>query len=158
MSDEILRISGEVAAPQAMTFEQLSKLSAEHQIPDVSQLEPSRSGTAVWLRGILEAVGATENAKFLGLHSSHDNFHASIPLAEVRERGFVIYQLNGEPLPREKGGPVRFYIPDHAQCNTEEIDECANVKFVDHIELTAEKGFDNRPEDEDEHAKLHENQ
>ena len=158
MSDEILRISGEVAAPQAMTFEQLSKLSAGHQIPDVSQLEPSRSGTAVWLRGILEAVGATENAKFLGLHSSHDNFHASIPLAEVRERGFVIYQLNGEPLPREKGGPVRFYIPDHAQCNTEEIDECANVKFVDHIELTAEKGFDNRPEDEDEHAKLHENQ
>ena len=38
----------------------------------------------------------------------------------------------------------------------DDIDECANVKFLDHIEFTAERGFDNRPEDEDEHAALHE--
>lgn len=155
MSDVILRVSGEVASPQAMTYEDLASLNAEFQIPDVSEFAPSRNGRAVWLQGILDAAGATERAKFLGLHSSHDNFHASIPLTEVRERGFVIYQCNGEPLPREKGGPARFFIRDHAQCKTDEIDECANVKFVDHIELTAEKGFDNRPEDEDEHAKLH---
>lgn len=155
MSNEIVRISGEVTSPQAMTYEQLSSLNAKHQIPDVSELEPSRIGAAVWLRGILEVVGATEKAKFLGLHSSHDNFHASIPLADVRERGFVIYQLNGEPLTREKGGPVRFYILGHAQCKMDEIDACANVKFIDHIELTAEKGFDNRQGDEIEYPKLH---
>lgn len=155
MANPILRVSGEVETDVELTYHDLSELADEYQIADVSKLDPSRSGAAVWLEGILRAAGATDAAKFLGLHSSHDNFHASIPLAEVRERGFVIYQLDGEPLPRDKGGPVRFYIPDHASCNTEEIDECANVKFVDHIELTSAKGFDNRPEDEDEHAKLH---
>ena len=42
--------------------------------------------------------------------------------------------------------------------NVDDIDECANVKFLDHIELTAERGFDNRPEDEEEHARLHREQ
>ena len=157
MSTVVLRVSGSVGTAREFSFDQLAEIRDEHQIADVSKLEPSRAGKAVWLEGILEAVEVQDSAKFLGLHSSHDNFHASIPLAEVRKRGFVIYGLEGQPLPREKGGPVRFFIPDHASCNTDEIDECANVKFVDHIELTIEKGFDNRPEDEDEHAKLHEN-
>lgn len=151
----VLRVSGEVDQPQEFTFEQLAEIDSKFQIPDVSTLEPSRAGGAVWLEGILHAVGTKSAAAFLGLHSSHDNFHASIPLADVRERGFIIYRIGDTPLPQEKGGPVRFYIPDHASCKTDEIDECANVKFVDHIEFTKEKGFDNRPEDEDEHAKLH---
>ena len=158
MSEEILKITGEVANPRALSYGDLTAIQSEHQIPDVSQVEPSRTGGAVWLEGLLKEVGVTDRAQFLGLHSSYDDFHASIPLAEVRSRGFVIYQMNGESLPREKGGPVRFFIRDHASCKTDEVDECANVKFVDHIELTAEKGYDNRPEDEDEHEKLHERQ
>lgn len=155
MSGEILRISGEVESSQHLSLDDLRNLPNEVQIPDVSAIDSSRVGTAVWLKGLLAAVNVKDSASFLGLHSAHDNFHASIPLADVLERSFVIYELDGQALPREKGGPVRFYIPDHANCNTAEIDECANVKFVDHIELTATKGFDNRPEDEDEHAKLH---
>jgi DMSO/TMAO reductase YedYZ molybdopterin-dependent catalytic subunit len=154
----ILKIDGEVASPRDFTFRQLSEVDHRYQLVDVSSVDPSRHGDAVRLEGLLEAVGARESAKFLGLHSSHDNFHASIPLTEVRDRGFVIYRLDGRPLPLEKGGPARFYIPDHASCKTDEIDECANVKFVDHIELTAEKGFDNRPQDEVEHAKLHDHE
>lgn len=152
MAVTILRVSGEVTSPQSMSFDDLSNLNEEFQIADVSQVDPSRQGAGVWLRGILEVTGATDRARFLGLHSSHDDFHASVSLAEVRERGLIIYKLDGQSLPREKGGPVRFYIPNHAQCKTDEIDACANVKFVDHIELTAEKGFDNRRGDEDEHA------
>lgn len=155
MAESILKVTGEAARPRSFSYEELKQIDPEFQIEDVSKLDDSRAGRAVWLKGILASVEVAESAKFLGLHSSHDNFHASIPLGEVRDRGFVIYELNGSPLPREKGGPVRFFIPDHASCNTDEIDECANVKFVDHIELTAEKGFDNRPEDEEEHAKLH---
>ena len=155
MSGEILRISGEVETGQHLSLDDLRNLPSDVQIPDVSAIDSSRAGTAVWLKGLLAVAKLKDSAKFLGLHSDHDNFHASIPLAEVLDRGFVIYAMDGEALPREKGGPIRFYIPDHASCNTEEIDECANVKFVDHIELTASKGFDNRPEDEEEHAKLH---
>ena len=153
MSADILKVTGEVASPRSFSVEQLAELDARHQIPDVSKLEPSRSGEAVWLEGILESVGVSASARYLGVHSDWDNFHASIPLEEVRDRGLLIYCMDGQPVPREKGGPLRFFIPGHASCNTAEVDACANVKFVERIELTAEKGFDNRPKDE--HANLH---
>ena len=57
-----------------------------------------------------------------------------------------------------KGGPTRFIIRDHAACHADEIDECANVKFLDRIEFTIDKGFDNRPSDDEQHAKLHQDQ
>ncbi len=89
------------------------------------------------------------------MHASNDDFHASIPLDSVRERAILIYRVNGQPLPQSAGGPLRFYIPDFAACRTAEVDECANVKFVDRIELSFERGQDNRPQDEQSHAKIH---
>ena len=151
----LLKIDGEVEFPASLTFADLAAIRAEHQAVDVSRLAPKRQGDAVKLAGLLALVRAKPVAKYLGLHSSIDNFHASIPLDVVRDRGLVIYRLDGRPLPLKAGGPVRFFIPDHAACHTHEIDECANVKFVDHIELTATKGFDNRPLDEQSHAELH---
>ncbi len=151
----ILRIDGAVKQPRELTYQDLVDLDAEYQIVDVSRIDPKRPGDAVALHGLLKLVQASDAANYIGLHGSLDNFHASIPLAPVRDRAFLIYRLNGQPLDIKSGGPVRFYIPDHAACHTDEIDECANVKFVDHIELTVERGFDNRPSDEEEHAKLH---
>ena len=156
--ETILKTTGEVGASRDFTYQDLRDLPSEHQIPDFKTIDPNRGGVALKLQAILEAVKVNDEAKFLGLHSSHDDFHASIPLEEVRERGYVIYGLDDSPLPQAKGGPVRFFIPDHAQCNTEDIDECANVKFVDHMEFTSTRGFDNRPTDEEEHAKLHEHE
>ena len=144
MSDVILKVSGEVVNPRTFSVGDLAGLEEQYQIRDVRKVESTRAGEAIWLEGILNAVGVNSSARFLGLHSSWDNFHASIPLEEVRGRGLVIYRLNGLPLAREKGGPVRFFIPGHASCNQAELDACANVKFVDHIELTAEKGVDTR--------------
>ena len=158
MSSVLLKVSGEVDQPSEWTFEQLRDIGGEHQITDVSQYDVKRAGGAVKLAGLLGLVGAKPSASYLGLHSSADNFHASIPLEPVRDRAFLIYQVNDQPLDASAGGPLRFFVPDHAACHTDEIDECANVKFVDHIELTAEKGFDNRPEDEDEHEELHRKQ
>ena len=157
MSNEnVLRIDGEVETSRELTFADLAAIDAKHQVLDVSQFDPKRRGDAVKLTGLLELVGAKPSASYIGLHGTLDNFHASIPLAPVRNRAFLIYRLDGAPLDAKAGGPFRFYIPDHASCHTDEIDECANVKFVDHIELTAERGFDNRPNDDEEHAKLHE--
>ena len=152
----LLTVSGEVETERGFDYRDLRQIAAEFQVEDFATIVPNRSGVALKLQGLLEAVRVNKDANFLGLHSSHDDFHASIPLAEIRERGYVIYGVNDAPLPREKGGPIRFFIPDHAQCKTEEVDECANVKYVDHMELTRSRGFDNRPTDEDEHAKLHE--
>jgi len=151
----ILKITGEVDSPQSLSYDDLAAIDQQHQIADVSSVAPNRQGAAIQLAGLMALANVKPGAAFLGLHSSSDNFHASIPLAPVLEKGILIYQLNGESLPQSKGGPVRFFIPDHAACHTDEIDECANLKFVDHIEFTTEKGFDNRPEDDEEHEHLH---
>jgi len=151
----MLTISGEVAQPRKLEFADLAAIGAEHQVADVSRIVPGRKGDAVRFAGILQLVQPNSTARYLGLHSSTDNFHASIPLAAVADRALVIYRLEGQPLPAKAGGPIRFFIPDFAACHTDEIDECANVKFVDRIELTAEKGFDNRPHDGAEHEALH---
>ena len=151
----MLTIAGEVAQPRTLTFADLAAIDAMYQVADVSRLVPGRKGDAVRLDGILKLVQPRGSVKYLGLHSSADDFHASIPLAAVADRALVIYRLDGQPLPAKAGGPVRFFIPDFAACHTEEIDECANVKFVDRIELTAEKGFDNRPHDGESHEALH---
>lgn len=151
----MLTITGHVESPRAFTFTDLAAVDARHQVADVSRLVPGRKGDAVRLAGLLELVRPQAAGKWLGLHAGADNFHASIPLEAVADKALVIYRLDGQPLPPKAGGPVRFFIPDFAACHAHEIDECANVKFVDRIELTAEKGFDNRPHDGDEHAALH---
>lgn len=159
MSDDtLLRVDGEVDKPTALTFAKLEAIDDGQRIIDVSQFDPKRKGDAIKLSGLLELAGVRPTAKYIGLHGTLDNFHASIPLEPVRDRAFLIYRIDGGPLDVKSGGPIRFYIPDHAACHTDEIDECANVKFVDHIEFTAAKGFDNRPEDDEEHEKLHQHE
>ena len=152
---ELLKITGEVAKPRDISYDDLAALDPPHQVIDVSRLGMKRGGDAVNLSGLLELVGVRETAQYIGLHASSDNFHASVPLDAIRDTALLIYRLNEAPLTAKSGGPFRFYIPNHAACHTDEIDECANVKFVDHIEFTAEKGFDNRPTDDAEHEKLH---
>jgi DMSO/TMAO reductase YedYZ molybdopterin-dependent catalytic subunit len=125
---------------------------------DVSRLDPKRQGDAVTLSGLMRLVGVQPTARYLGLHSQADDFHASIPLEPVSERAILIYRVAGQPLSANKGGPFRFFIPDFAACHTHEIDECANVKFVDHIEFSAVPGRDNRPHDGQEHEELHRRQ
>lgn len=151
----LLTIDGEVQTPLALSQADLQAISQPHQITDVAALIPSRRGQAVWLEGLLAQASVKPAATHLTLHASKDDFHASIPLAAIANRALVIYALDGGPLPASAGGPVRFFILDHAACHSAEIDECANVKFIDRIELTAGKGQDNRPQDETSHAALH---
>lgn len=152
---DTLRIDGAVDRPTAWTYDDLARLDDAQQVRDVSRLDPKRAGDAVRLEGLLVATGVQPAARWLTLHATADDFHASIPLDAVRDRAVVLYRLNDGPLPAKSGGPFRFFIPDSAACKTAEIDECANVKFVDRIELSIERGFDNRPLEEREHAALH---
>ncbi|MBL9122547.1 MAG: molybdopterin-dependent oxidoreductase [Planctomycetaceae bacterium] len=153
-----LRIDGLVAHPLELNYDALAAMDADAQVADVSRFDPARKGDAVRLSALLQLAGVKPEGDYLTLHASLDDFHASVPLAEVRERGLLIYRLDGEPLPRQSGGPIRFLIPDYAACKTAEIDDCANVKFVDRIEITRGRGQDNRPHDEQEHAELHRRQ
>lgn len=143
-SETPLTINGEVAAPVALSRADLSAFPDEARIDDVSQVEERRQGKAVRLSALLNRVQPGESATHVTLHASTDDFAASIPLDAACDVGILIYEINGEPLDTKAGGPFRFLIPNAAECKTAEMDACANVKFLDRIELTAGKGRDTR--------------
>jgi hypothetical protein len=151
----ILKIDGEVERPVQLTLSDLAEIDQAFQVVDVSRIDPQRQGDAVTLNGVLQLVGVKPTARYLGLHAALDDFHASVPLEPILDRAFFIYQIAGQGLDDKQGGPVRFYIRDFAECRMDELDECANVKFLDHVEFTTERGFDNRPTDDQAHADLH---
>ncbi len=156
--EAVLRFSGEFERPIDLTFEDLARLPAEDQVPDVSRLDARRRGRGVRLEALLRHACLRPSARYLTVRATRDDFAASVPLDAVAKDAVIVYADESRPLSPEHGGPFRFLIPDAAACRTREIDECANVKFVDHIEARAEPGPDTRPQTPAEHAALHEHQ
>jgi 2-dehydropantoate 2-reductase len=158
MPSPALRIDGNVQQPLDLTFDDLQAVEGDAQVPDVSRFQPKRRGDAVTLGAILERVRPTADATYLTLHASLDDFAATVPLAAVRDEALVVYRVDGAPMTAEAGGPFRFLIKNPAACHTDALDECANVKYLDRIELTAGPGRDTRPETDAEHDALHEHE
>lgn len=144
MADTNLTIDGEVATPVSLSRVEIAASAGDRLIDDVSTLEPRRQGRAVRLDALLSLVDPSSAATHLTLHASIDDFAASIPLDAVQDRGVVVFEIDGEALESKHGGPYRFLIANAAECKTDELDACANVKFLDRIELTAGKGRDTR--------------
>jgi DMSO/TMAO reductase YedYZ molybdopterin-dependent catalytic subunit len=152
---DTLTIDGAVERGRTLSFDDLRRLPESGQVPDVSVFQPARKGGGVTLESLLRLVGPKEDANYLTLHASRDDFHVSIPLAAVRAEAIVVYHRDGQPIGSDQGGPFRFLIRDPAACHTDELDDCANVKYLDRIELTVRRGRDTRPRDDAEHAALH---
>jgi DMSO/TMAO reductase YedYZ molybdopterin-dependent catalytic subunit len=154
-AENTLRVDGAVDHPLSLTYADLLAFPDDMQIRDVSQLVPGRRGGAVRLQGILKQARPWPDATHLTLHASRDDFHVSVPLSAVEDTGIVLYQEGGGPVPPARGGPIRFLIPESAMCHTHDLDDCANVKYLDRMELTVGRGRDTRPADEAAHAALH---
>src|SRR5260221_10885394 len=155
VSQIVLRIDGEVLRPLELTFDDFSSIPSADQVPDVSRFHPKRQGDAVTLEAVLAKAKPKPGASYLTLHATTDDFHASVPLAEVRGEGLIVYRLAGGPLPVKNGGPIRFLIKNPAACHTDELVDYTNVKFVNPIDLHAGKGSDNRPHDDVAHKECH---
>jgi 2-dehydropantoate 2-reductase len=139
MSDTpVLVVEGRVHNHLSLGFTDLSRYPAEAQVADVSRLAPQREGQGLRLSAVLASAGPFPEAKYVTLHSSDGRFSASIALADLRDRGILIYQKDGAPLPATLGGPIRFVIPNFD-------DPCANVKSLGRIELSETPGPDTRP-------------
>jgi len=154
----LLRIDGVVTCPLTLTYDELAALPEADQIPDVSRFHPTRRGDGVALAALLRLAGPSPGANYVTLHAGRDDFHVSVPLPPLRAEGIVVYRVGAEPLGVREGGPIRLLIRDPSACQTGELDDCANVKYLDRIEVTILRGRDTRPEDEAAHAALHERQ
>ena len=148
-----LRIEQEGKAAEELDFHQLAALDG--QIDDVSALIPGRVGGAVTLQAILDRLQPDQALDYLTVESTDGGFAASVPLEALRQ-AIIAYRVGDEPLPRDKGGPLRFLIPNDEGCATGGADACANVKFVGTLRLTKGRGKDTRPETPRQHAGLHE--
>ncbi|PZC47778.1 MAG: DMSO/TMAO reductase YedYZ, molybdopterin-dependent catalytic subunit [Chloroflexi bacterium] len=146
-----LEVDGLVDNPQALSFEALAGLPG--QIADVSELVPGRQGGAVKLSAVVGASQPQDSGKYITLQA--EDWAASIPLEAVADHALLVYRLGDAPLPSTQGGPIRFLIPDVSACGTDEVDECASVKYVQRITITAEKGQDTRPMSRFQHVELH---
>src|SRR3954451_17522921 len=154
----LLKVFGAVESPADLRFDDLERLPESCRVNDVSRFHPKRQGDGVTLDALLELVRPRPEANYLTLHADRDDFHVSVPLQAVRGEGIVVYRQGDRSLGLEQGGPIRFLIKDPAACHTDELDDCANVKYLSRIELTIRRGKDTRPADESAHAALHEAQ
>ena len=156
MSDDvILTVDGKVERPLRLTFADLAAFPEPTQVRDVSRFHPTRKGDGVILDVILEKAAVLPSANSLTLHAQRDDFHVSVPLEPLRGQGIVVYRVGPDPLGVEHGGPIRFLIRDPSACHTDQLDECANVKYLSRIELTERRGRDTRPADDKAHEALH---
>jgi hypothetical protein len=101
-------------------------------------LNGKKMDTALWtgvpIMDLLESAGIDAGDDCCVMLRAADDFFEEFPLSAL-ENGFLAFEMNGEPLPRGHGYPVRALIPGHWG----EI----NVKWLTEIEVLAEeaKGY-----------------
>lgn len=110
-----LRVEGEVERPLSLSWEELRALPRAEQVSDFhcvttwSRFDVGWAG--VRLRTLLELARPTERARYVIQHCA-DGYTTNLPLDEVLGENILLaYELEGEPLPPEHGGPLRLVVP-----------------------------------------------
>jgi 2-dehydropantoate 2-reductase len=99
---------------------------------------PTLRGRAITVKGLLDIPALQIDADHVTFHSVDGQYAATLTLAQAKEFGMLLYELDGEALPDGKGGPFRLITPGLG-------DLCANVKGVNRIEVRKGAGKDTRP-------------
>jgi DMSO/TMAO reductase YedYZ molybdopterin-dependent catalytic subunit len=116
-----LEITGMVQRPLALSLEDLRSRSPASQAvtqecisnPVGGDLISTTIYTGIRLRDLLAEAGLTPGAAAVAIES-FDGYYESVPMTEAQdERTLLAYAMNGEPLPREHGFPLRICIPNH---------------------------------------------
>jgi DMSO/TMAO reductase YedYZ molybdopterin-dependent catalytic subunit len=108
-----LRIDGMVGRPREWNWETFHELAFEtvpcdiHCVTKWSKLETSFRGVS--LDTLLEEVDV--QGAYAMAHS-YGGYTTNLPLADLRGgKAWVVTEHEGEPLPREHGGPARLLVP-----------------------------------------------
>jgi hypothetical protein len=130
-----LEIAGAVANPRRFGYIDLLQLPATEQLTTLTCISNKVGGdlisnarwTGVPLAYLLAAAGPRPEAGELAIYA-HDGYTESFPLSKALEPStLAVYLMNGEPLPRRHGYPVRLVVPGKYGIK--------NVKWVHKIEL-----------------------
>jgi len=133
-----LKITGKVDQPLTLSLDQIRKRPAVRQIITLSCIGNPVGGYAVgnaeWegisLRDLLDEADPDFFTKTL-IFKGADGYHDSIPLSRGRNRAALLaHTMNGEPLPREHGFPLRLLVPG--------LYGIKQVKWISEIEVSKE--------------------
>lgn len=115
-----LEVGGMVATPLSLTLDEIRARPAVSQVVTMQCISNPVGGdltsTGLWtgirLNDLLQEAGLAPGAKEVAIESV-DGFYESVAMDDIRdERTLLVYAMNGEPLPREHGFPLRIYIPN----------------------------------------------
>lgn len=130
-----------------LDYAQLLELGSKHRVLFLKAMQclniAAPLGQGLWegvpLRDVLRLCGAMSNVRriyFWGFHNDDpkQRFQSSLSYTQVMETApgelpvFLAYQLNGQPINLERGGPVRMVVPwAHG---------FKSIKWLQHIRLT----------------------
>jgi sulfite oxidase len=135
-----LSVTGEVERPLELTLAALKKMKKSEMtcvlqcagngrglyaplLPGV-QWQYGAVGNARWggvrVRDVLELAGVKPSARHLHTFGSDDPpskvppFHRSVELDKLQEDGLLAWEMNGAPLMKEHGAPLRLVVPGWA--------------------------------------------
>lgn len=114
-----LTLKGEVERPLVLTLDQLKAMPAVEEMRTLECISNPVGGelisNALWrgvrLKDLLTQASMKSSARELKLES-FDGYATSIPVElGMHDHSLLVYEMNGEPLPREHGAPLRCLWP-----------------------------------------------
>jgi len=116
--DWTLSVTGAVPEETTFTFADLRDLGTEYRFETLrcvnDRINGEQMDTAVWTGVPVEAVfdGLSVPEECCVMLRAADGYFEEFPLAALRE-GMLAWGMNGRPLPRRHGHPVRALVPGH---------------------------------------------
>ena len=130
-----IRIDGEVQTPRTFSAADLQALAAPDFVSTLTCISNPVGGplisTARWtgapLAKVLDLSGIDPAATTVVFHGT-DGYSDSLPMAKATApTTMLVWKMNGEPLPRRHGFPVRLIVPGRYGIK--------NVKWLERIEV-----------------------
>lgn len=143
IADWALRITGAVAKPLRLTYDDLLSRPAVEKVVTLECIDNEVGGdlisTALWkgvpLRALIEEAEPQQTVEDVVMYGA-DQYSDSITLNRALHYDvFLAYQMNGVPLAKEHGFPIRAVVPG--------LYGIKNVKWIVRIDLVTEdyKGY-----------------
>ena len=115
-----LKVTGAVENELALSYEDIREMDHEHRFSTIrcvgENLNGHKMDNALWtgapVASIIEEAAPTSDCNCVMLRADGDGFFEEFPLDALRP-GMLAYGMNGRPLPRGHGAPVRAVVPGH---------------------------------------------
>lgn len=132
-ADWSLRIGGLVDTPMRLSYADLRAMEPTALTRDFQCVTGWRVSDVAWrgvrLADVLDRAGVRDGATAVRFTSFDGAYTESLTLAQARRRDVLVaYEMEGSPLSRAHGGPVRLYVaPMYGY---------KSIKWLDRIEVT----------------------